>query len=169
MLSSKLTEYSKWLAFHYVVMSLDPKKTNINFELNMLFLKTKNKALNFGFVGYCLVFCMSQLTYFHYCCMSNAVLRLCMLCCLAVACKSEMLSHWKSRVNFASDFSGARTLSFMVMAFFFQEVISEMPKLKSVFMVLFAFEYFFCICTCNVVGETRLLGFLLDQIFKGLL
>lgn len=52
-------------------------------------------------------------------------------------------------MNFASDFSGARTLPSVVMASVFPEVICEMPQHKSVFVVMFAFKYFSCIVSAT--------------------
>lgn len=71
-------------------MSQDLKKTNINFELHMLAFKgKKNKALNFGFVGCFLVFCMSQLTSANVCLMLSSD-----YVCLAVLLSPERVKFW---------------------------------------------------------------------------
>lgn len=65
------------------------------------------------------------------------------------------LKEWNSgplevHLSFANDLSGARILLLVVISGFLPEVICEVPQHISVFVVLFAFKYFCCICNMVV-------------------
>lgn len=130
-------------------MSQELKKTNINFQLNTLvFLKKGNKwGTQFWFCR--LLFSILHVT------AHVLPLMLYVLCCLRAMyallfCCS--LKEWNSGpLEVQLSFANGQDFAFSGDDFWFlPEATCEVPQHISVFLVLFAFEYFCCICNMVV-------------------